>query len=293
MNNNICVLFVVFILLCFTVNAEYASIKWWNKNHEYFDGGDVPTVLAVSPQFIYELSEKTVFLAGSMELGNDYFSVILRSTDGGRSWAEVACPVRGSRVDQIQFIDDRIGWARIGWSVEGSGEQVLYKTTDGGKHWRNLGVLPGETPCLSAAFISFSDKKNGLYLIEDCNSPEIYKLYQTNDGGSKWTLLLTVGEPGYGLGEEEYKTKANEAPIVISMRFEEIEEPHLNGTIHVRENWKFNSPWEWKIEWDEPSLSKTILRKRHGTDVWEPRSIIPGYVKYVKGKGYMPSKPEY
>jgi len=65
--------------------------------------------------------------------------------DGGSSWNEV--PVSGpslSGIVQLNFVNDRIGWARGLNPQAGDVISFLLKTTDGGKTWTGV-RLPGES----------------------------------------------------------------------------------------------------------------------------------------------------
>src|SRR5262249_27510449 len=69
-------------------------------------------------------------------------SLLLRTSDGGKSWREVMPPVRGSELTDVVFSDARHGWALAMWTVEGPGEVVLFGSQDGGLTWRRVAEIP-------------------------------------------------------------------------------------------------------------------------------------------------------
>ena len=147
---------------------------------------------------------------------------ILRTSDGGLTWARAGAPIR--RLADIDFVTTRQGFATTdrnvllqthdgahSWQLihrfapgpEGSGVSVgfvdsqhgwaltangLYRTSDSGRTWTRLSL-----PCArfdSAAGPSFLDERNG-YLVcggQPGAGMQEKALYVTSDGGNTWTV---------------------------------------------------------------------------------------------------------
>ncbi len=94
--------------------------------------------------------------------------LILKSTDGGRSWSKQDIPTE-SHLIEIQFINSEIGWA-----VGIDGEVI--RTTDGGLHWISHSIEASG----DIYFLSFRDSLNG-WLVGEKN-----QAYESTDGGISW-----------------------------------------------------------------------------------------------------------
>lgn len=99
-------------------------------------------------------------------------------------WNPTSAPEAGSRYDDIWFVSPKVGWA-----VNSDG-QVLH-TDDGGTHW----IQQFRTPMIgtSAVYlrcISFAnDQKGWVGTLTD-----VYRMFQTVDGGTTWTLVTNLPE---------------------------------------------------------------------------------------------------
>ena len=101
----------------------------------------------LAPRGIYALNRETLFLFGGVKDVSDerwgpYYSLLLRSSDGGKHWHEVMQPVPGSEVVEIALVEAGDGWALVGWISEGPGPASLYHTTDYGESWELLSNIP-------------------------------------------------------------------------------------------------------------------------------------------------------
>jgi photosystem II stability/assembly factor-like uncharacterized protein len=120
---------------------------------------------------------------------------ILRTTNGGRTWQNVAPP----NTSDLQFRDieafdaDHAVALSIG---EGEASRV-YTTANGGRSWtetfRNTD---------SKAFydcMAFFDRRNGLAMSDPVDGK--FRILSTRDGGAHWTVLPNAGMPAAQTGE--------------------------------------------------------------------------------------------
>ncbi len=83
----------------------------------------------------------------------------------------------GGAFNDVFFVDDQYGWA-VGPGV--------WRTTDGGAHWRRIPVLAGTT----LRRVIFTDRNRGWALGHD------NRVLLTEDGGETWTVTLWVPKAG-------------------------------------------------------------------------------------------------
>ena len=100
--------------------------------------------------------------------------IILRTTDGGRSWQTVY--ESKNRVSDFSFVNGKLGFAS---GVGG----VILKTEDGGKSWKSAGATPLKTIVNALAF---TDENCGLIVGAGGTA------YLTRDGGDKWSEKVVV-----------------------------------------------------------------------------------------------------
>jgi len=101
-------------------------------------------------------------------------------SENGRHWQKTDVPV-ATTLTAVYFHDDSYGWAA-------GHDAVILKTTDGGRHWRQVYTDPGaETPLLD---IWFADNQYGIAI-------GAYGLYLVSrDGGETWKRqkMIVVNE---------------------------------------------------------------------------------------------------
>ena len=121
------------------------------------------------------LNADTIFIsANSSDSTKGGF--ILRSADGGQHWESIAT----IDLSKLCFFNKLIGFA--------CGNDGILKTTDGGKSWIVISMQ-------SANEIVFITADTG-YSISHRS------LYRTNDGGTTWTLLKTIVNRHWVMGED-------------------------------------------------------------------------------------------
>lgn len=100
------------------------------------------------------------------------------SDDEGVTWA-VGYPAEvGVYLDELDFVDDQIGYASGGVVFANGSLGSLLRTTDGGKNWTQLPFDLGRIQTLA-----FSDADNGVVSTQDAS------LYVTDDAGSNWIRI--------------------------------------------------------------------------------------------------------
>ncbi|HEY0453041.1 oxidoreductase [Actinophytocola sp.] len=123
---------------------------------------------------------------------------VLRTLDGGRTWARVGPPGTAN----LDFRDIEAFDARTAVALSiGNGEDSrIYRTTDGGATWtetfRNTEA---------AAFydcVAFFDERNGLVAGDPVDGH--FRILSTSDGGRSWRLVPDEGVPPALDGEFEF-----------------------------------------------------------------------------------------
>jgi photosystem II stability/assembly factor-like uncharacterized protein len=121
------------------------------------------------------------------------YSVLLESEDAGATWAEPHPRIRSSGLDQIQFIDSQNGWIS-GANLQGAPrDPFLLITTDGGKTWRERPIFE-ETRVSAVESFYFDTPMHGTAFIDATLDNGMHELYETQDGGSTWSIQPGVAK---------------------------------------------------------------------------------------------------
>ena len=131
---------------------------------------------------------------------------ILRSSDNGSSWVQVAVPTRAT-LTAVFFIDHQTGW------VVGH-DQVILRTSDGGQSWQQVYEnIAADSPLLDIVFL---DQNHG-YAIGAYG-----QFLETFDGGSNWegrwiseddfhlNQIIAVGEKVFIAAEAGYVYRSDD-----------------------------------------------------------------------------------
>lgn len=121
---------------------------------------------------------------------------LLRTADGGRTWADVTPPgvEKAVRELELEFLDASTAWVAV--SSDSQPRLTVFRTTDGGRNWSGTAVAKKSGGNLNGAFLDFIDARNGWLMIvpEHGMSSRPGELYQTGDGGDHWSLVSFSGD---------------------------------------------------------------------------------------------------
>lgn len=116
--------------------------------------------------------------------------VLLRTEDGGHTWADVGLQGLTPNPTLSFFLDSQAAW--IQWYDPPSRTRGLLRTTDGGRSWEAFDE--GQIPATS---FRFADPADGwLAEVEAGSGVADYWLYETHDGGAAWAQIILIDPPG-------------------------------------------------------------------------------------------------
>jgi photosystem II stability/assembly factor-like uncharacterized protein len=117
---------------------------------------------------------------------NEGGAIILRTTDGGRSWRETYRDTSGRGfVWKFFLVSSRIVYAAL---QSQDGTYRVAKSTDAGGHWRTLIVATGQARGFGVQAVGFLDANTGWI------GGFFRGMYSTADGGETWAYIpLTDG----------------------------------------------------------------------------------------------------
>ena len=134
-----------------------------------------------------------IFLVGNIHTpAFTISSILLGSTDGGKSWSELHERIRFSALEQIQFFDMEYGW--ISGALIGAlpRDPFFLLTTDGGKSWTYRPLFE-ETHGGSIERFWFDSRTSGTLLLTPNGGK--YEMYQSMTGGESWNLTQVSATP--------------------------------------------------------------------------------------------------
>ncbi|MFC7217547.1 WD40/YVTN/BNR-like repeat-containing protein [Streptomyces polyrhachis] len=128
------------------------------------------------------VSRSTAWASGSA-------GTVLRTVDGGRSWASVGPPGTAD----LQFRDIEAFDARraVALSIGEGEDSRVYRTQDGGQTWTE--TFRNDHPAAFYDCMTFFDADNGLALSDPVDGR--FRLLATSDGGRSWAVLPDAGMP--------------------------------------------------------------------------------------------------
>ncbi len=130
----------------------------------------------------------TVLVTGDLHSSAvTFYSLLLRTGDGGHTWREPFPRVRGAALDGIQMYDSQIGWVSGQVMQPLALDPFFLLTTDAGKSWRRVPMFEEGTPGSILQF-RFDSVDRGQALIDRGGGPKRYEIYETNTGGRDWEL---------------------------------------------------------------------------------------------------------
>jgi photosystem II stability/assembly factor-like uncharacterized protein len=114
---------------------------------------------------------------------------VLRTTDGGATWANVS-PAGAATLDirDVDAIDRRTAYAL---SIGNGDQSRIFKTTDGGQSWVTQFVSPDADAFFDA--MAFWDADRGLAFSDSAGG--VHRILSTSDGGRTWTRIAPATVP--------------------------------------------------------------------------------------------------
>jgi hypothetical protein len=124
------------------------------------------------------------------------YSILLASDDAGKNWREPHQRLRGSSLDQIQFVDFENGWISGQLLHPLPRDPFLLITSDGGKSWRRRPVFGESRPGAVLQFW-FQSRTSGALVVDRQQSEEgsRYELYESPNGGETWMIRESNDRP--------------------------------------------------------------------------------------------------
>lgn len=137
-----------------------------------------------------------LFLSGNIHsASNTLYSVLLASSDGGKTWREPFERIRAAGIDRVQFVDFQHGWASGQVLHPLPGDPFVLLTTDGGKSWRRRPVFD-ENRAGSIQQMWFDSPSSGSLVFESASGEGMrYELYESATGGDGWMVREASDKP--------------------------------------------------------------------------------------------------
>lgn len=150
-----------------------------------FDNGTKNDTIAIDGR-ILPISAKECLFIGTLDPYNSeaYQPLVLRTSDGGKTWAETLPSEYGNSINSIQFVGKKTIFLTTMWVIEGPGEVNLFRSDDAGKTWNKVSKIPRNDFLCVSSYLYFSDANKGK-IIYTC-SDDGYSVWETTDGGAKW-----------------------------------------------------------------------------------------------------------
>ena len=145
-----------------------------------------------------EAAGDKIFASGNLHTDKSTVaSVLLASSDGGKTWTEPHPRLEGATLDLMQFIDLEVGWV--------SGEQAgalprdpfFLLTTNGGKTWVRRPVF-SETRVGMIDQFWFESRTAGAMTVDRTQTGDSggrYELFESMTGGESWMLRQVSTKP--------------------------------------------------------------------------------------------------
>ena len=122
-----------------------------------------------------------------------YTRDFVRTIDGGNTWTlgTISSAPSTYNVSNVWPLSADTAFASM-WASPGGG---VFRTTDGGTTWSQVGTNMYNSPSSFANFVYFWDSMNGITGGDPIGSPLKYELWLTSDGGNTWTAVNPANLP--------------------------------------------------------------------------------------------------
>ena len=186
---------------------------WYTKNNglsfkSIFDSADVLTIGDIAVNW----KTKTIWV-GTGEVNSSRSSYagigVYKSGDAGKTWEYIGLP-DSHHIGKIQLhpTDDNTAWAAVlGHLYSPNKERGVYKTTDGGKTWKQTLYVDDNTGAVemdinpqnpNELYASMWYKTRSAWNFEEGGKTS--GIYKSNDGGNTWKLISSAGS-GFPAGD--------------------------------------------------------------------------------------------
>ncbi|HET6481587.1 MAG TPA: oxidoreductase [Actinoplanes sp.] len=147
-----------------------------------------PTGTAARFRGLAPVSSSVAWVAGSA-------GTVLRTVDGGRSWASVGpADAAGLEFRDITAFDARNA---VALTIGNGPDSRLYATSDGGRSWTE--TFRNADPVAFYDCLTFLDRRHGLALSDPVDGK--FRILATRDGGRSWQVQSPAGMPDAVTGE--------------------------------------------------------------------------------------------
>ena len=135
-----------------------------------------------------------LFVTGNVHAASaTLYSILLTSSDAGKTWKEGHKRLRSAELDQIQFLDFQNGWI-AGNLLSGNAKDAFFlATTDGGSTWRERPLFDESRPGEIEKF--YFESKTAGWLLLDVRYANHYELFETRTGGESWESRQVSAKP--------------------------------------------------------------------------------------------------
>ncbi len=145
----------------------------------------------------FETVGNQIFAVGNIHsAANTLYSVVLASSDSGKTWREPFERVRGASLDRVLFSGFENGWITGQVVNPLARDPFLLITSDGGKNWRRQPLF-SESRAGSIQQIWFDSRTTGSLIFDGGQSGEglRYELYESATGGDNWMVREASDQP--------------------------------------------------------------------------------------------------
>lgn len=139
---------------------------------------------------LFMLNNRLGWGLAHIEQDGDYYTLILKTTNGGAEWIYTIYPEPNKVFLSIFFLDSLNGWMCGDYGM-------MVSTRDGGMNWSDVRVEPPEYPRLTVNKVKFFSPTFGIAVggVRDLAAV----IWRTSNGGDVWTVSIQGTEPLYNI----------------------------------------------------------------------------------------------